>query len=290
MDVVTTWAPLVGGLLGAGVGVGVLIAVAAWHGELDLPKRVRRRASIDRLELRVVLAVVGAVVGLVGTRWVAIAFALGLAGWMVPGLTGLRARRRRQMARTEAVASWAEMLRDLLTSSAGLQEAIGTSARVAPEAIGKEVSALYVRAQRGDLGAALRRFAQDLGDPVADTVVAALLISESRVASDLCGMLAAVATSTRDTVAMQQRVAAARARIYRTSQLIAGIVTFFVAVLVLTNRTYLEPFGTATGQVVLIVVLALVVGAIWAMLSLSRPAVTPRLLDLDVSHLRGGAP
>jgi len=48
-------------------------------------------------------------------------------------------------------------------------------------------------------------------------------------------MLAAVATSTRDTVAMHQRVAAARARIYRTSQLIAGIVAFFVGVLLITT-------------------------------------------------------
>jgi hypothetical protein len=289
VDVVTSWAPLLGGLLAAGTALGVLIAVAAWRGDLDPPQRAERRPSVDRFELRVVLAVVGVAGGLVATGWVAVAVTLGLAGWMAPGLAGLRARRRRQMARTEAVASWAEMLRDLLTSSAGLQEAIGKSSRVAPEAIASEVSALYVRAQRGDLGAALRRFAEDLGDPVADTVVAALLISESRVASDLGGMLAAVATSTRDTVAMQQRVAAARARTYRTSQLIAGIVGFFVGVLVLTNRAYLAPFGSAAGQVVLIVVLALVLGAVWAMLALSRPATTPRLIDLDVSHLRGGA-
>jgi hypothetical protein len=56
VDVVTTWAPLLGGLLGAGVGIGVLIAVAAWHGELDRPMREKRRPSIDRFELRIVLA------------------------------------------------------------------------------------------------------------------------------------------------------------------------------------------------------------------------------------------
>ena len=62
-------------------------------------------------------------------------------------------------------------------------------------------------------------------------------------------MLAAVATSTRETVAMQLRINAARARTYRTAQLITGIVAFFVGLLVLTNREYMEPFGTAVGQI-----------------------------------------
>ena len=53
-------------------------------------------------------------------------------GWLVPSFVGLRARRRRQLARSEAMAIWAEMLRDLLVSNAGLHEAIGKSARVAP--------------------------------------------------------------------------------------------------------------------------------------------------------------
>ena len=50
---------------------------------------------------------------------------------------------------------------------------------------------------------------------------------------------------------MQLRINAARARTYRTAQLIAGIVAFFVGVLVLTNREYMAPFGTAVGQLVL---------------------------------------
>ena len=56
-------------------------------------------------------------------------------------------------------------------------------------------------------------------------------------------MLAAVATSTRETVAMQLRINATRARTYRTAQLIAGIVAFFVGLLIVTNRDYMEPFG-----------------------------------------------
>ena len=146
---------------------------------------------------------------------------------------------------------WAEMLRDLLVSNAGLHEAIGKSARVAPAAIRGEVKALYVRAQRGELSSALSRFADEMDDAIADTVVTALQIADQRAVSDLGAMLAAVATSTRETVAMQLRINAARARTYRTAQLIAGIVTFFVLLLVATNPDYMEPFGTVVGQLVL---------------------------------------
>jgi tight adherence protein B len=278
---------LIGGLLGAGVGIGVLVVAAAWRGDMSR-LQPRRATGVDRLWLRSALATAGLLTGALLTGWVALAGALALAGWAMPSLVGLRSRRRRLMERTEAVATWAEMLRDLLTSSAGLQEAIGKSASVAPRAIHDEVEALYVRAQRGDLAAALRRFAADVADPVADTLVAALLIADARAGADLGGMLAAVAGSTRDAVATQQRIGAARARIYRTSQLIAGIVSFFVGVLVLTNRSYMEPFGTATGQLVLTVVFALLGAALWAMLALSAPPSAPRLLDLRAAA-RGAA-
>jgi hypothetical protein len=176
------------------------------------------------------------------------------------------------------MAIWAEMLRDLLVSNAGLHEAIGKSARVAPPAIRDEVRALYVRAQRGDLSAALARFADEMDDAIADTVVTALHIADQRAVSDLGAMLAAVATSTRETVAMQLRINAARTRTYRTAQLIAIIVAFFVGLLVLTNRDYMEPFGTAVGQLVLAAVLSLVGVSIWAMVVLSRPVRARRLL------------
>jgi hypothetical protein len=268
----------VGGLLGAGVGIGVLVTIAAWQGLLDRPRPTVRDHTFDQLTLRLSLAFGGFT--LVGwwTRWPAAMLACALLGWLTPSFLGLRARRRRQLARAEAVAAWAEMLRDLLVSNAGLHEAIGKSARVAPAAIRDEVKALYVRTQRGELGPALARFAEELDDGVADTVVTALQIADQRAVSDLGAMLAAVATSTRETVAMQLRIDAARARTYRTAQLIAGIVAFFVGALAFTNREYLEPFGSAAGQVVLALTAGVVGVAIWAMVMLSRPVRSTRLL------------
>ena len=207
---VVTASPLVGAVLGATAGFGVLLAATGWLGLLDRPAPGGRRwrPDVDDLFLRIVLLVVGA--GLIGwwTRWLVAAAAAGLLGWLAPTFVGLRARRQRQLARSEAIAVWSEMLRDLLVSNAGLAEAIGKSARVAPESIRDEVRALYVRAQRGDLSSALTRFAQDMDDAIADTVVTALQIADQRAVADLGQLLAAVATST----ARDGRHAAARQR------------------------------------------------------------------------------
>jgi hypothetical protein len=271
----------VGALLGAMFGIGVFAVVAGWHGQLDRPRRTeaRRRPDADRLLARSAVAIVAAALVFWWTSgWVVAAIAAGILGWLAPSLLGLRASRRRQLARSEAIAVWAEMLRDLLVSNAGLHEAIGKSARVAPPVIRDEVRALHVRAQRGDLSAALARFADEMDDAIADTVVTALRIADERAVSDLGAMLAAVAASTRETVAMQLRINAARTRTYRTAQLIAIIVGFFVGLLVLTNREYMEPFGSFAGQIVLAFVVALVGVSIWAMVVLSRPVRARRLL------------
>jgi hypothetical protein len=263
--------------------VGVFIAVAGWYGVLTPRQTASRsfRVNADRLTARIALALLGVVLAGWLLGWFVAMVAFGLLGWMVPSFVGLRSSRRRQLARSEAIAIWAEMLRDLLVSNAGLHEAIGKSARVAPAAIRDEVRALYVRAQRGDLASALSHFADEMDDAIADTVVTALQIADQRAVSDLGAMLAAVATSTRETVAMQLRINAARARTYRTAQLIAGIVTFFVALLIITNPEYMEPFGTLVGQLVLTAVCATVGVSIWAMIALSRPARTPRLLRVS---------
>ena len=74
------------------------------------------------------------------------------------------------------------------------------------------------------------------------------------------------------------RINAARARTYRTAQLIAGVVAFFVGILVVTNRDYMAPFGTFTGQIVLAGVFGVIAVSVWSMVVLSRPARAERLL------------
>jgi hypothetical protein len=57
------------------------------------------------------------------------------------------------------------------------------------------------------------------------------------------------------------------------------IITFGLAVTLLVfSPNFMRPYGTVTGQVVLIVIGALFAGALWSLVLLGRPAAQPRLL------------
>ena len=92
------------------------------------------------------------------------------------GRSGLRDSPRRRCSaprrgagsevdRIEAVARWAEQLRDTMSAAAGLHEAIGVTARVAPLPIRDEVQELAARVAPRTAAAAMRRFAARLASP-----------------------------------------------------------------------------------------------------------------------------
>ena len=193
-------------------------------------------------------------------------------------LVGTRRRRDRLNARSEALAAWAEMLRDTIAAHAGLHEAIAVTARVAPQPIRAEVQALAVRAEREPLTVALRRFAVEVADPVADLIVAALVIAAERQAQRLAELLSQIAAAAREQAAMRMRVETGRARTYASSQALVAITFGLAVVLLVFSPTFMEPYDSATGQVVLIAIGALFAGALWGLVLLGRPAATPRLL------------
>jgi tight adherence protein B len=197
---------------------------------------------------------------------------------MTPMLIGTRKRREELLARSEALAVWAEMLRDTISSHAGLREAIAVTARVAPEPIRAEVQALSVRAEREALPTALRRFAVDVADPVADLVVAALVIAAERQAQRLAELLSQIAAAAREQSAMRMRVETGRARTYASSKALVVITTGLVAGLLVFSPKFMAPYNTVTGQIVLMVVGAVFAGALWSLVVLGRPAESPRLL------------
>ena len=163
------------------------------------------------------------------------------------------------------------MLRDTIAAHAGLQEAIAVTARVAPAPIRTEVQALAVRAERDSLTTALRRFAAEVDDPVADLVVASLVIAAERQAQRLAELLSQIAAAAREQAAMRLRVETGRARTYASSKALVAITFGLAVVLLLFSPTFMEPYDTATGQVVLIAIGALFAGALWGLVLLGRP-------------------
>jgi tight adherence protein B len=253
---------LLAALSGAGIVVGVLLVLdGATRRERTAPRRVR---STTRLELpRLGLAAAVATTLLVVTRWPVAALAGAAAGWFAPDLTSSKASQQRAVARTEALATWTEMLRDTLAGAHGLEEAIVTSADVAPAPIETEVRALAERLRRQPIDLALAEFGRELAHPIGDLVVTALLLAASGSTGDLNELLGTLAVSARDEAGMRLRVEASRARL-RTAVRVIALCTGTTALgLVVLSRRYLEPYGSATGQIVLLFVVAAWATALW---------------------------
>lgn len=238
---------------------------------------IRRPIPTNRLLPACGAAFLAAIV----TRWPVAALGIGAGVWYWPELFGGRGARERATERTEAVASWTEMLRDTISSAHGLEEAVVTTAAVAPTAIRNEVTALAIRLERQPLDVALQAFAADVSHPTGDLVVAALNLAARGSVGELSELLGTLAVAARDEASMRLRVEAARARLRTAVRVIAGCTLATALGLMVLNRPYLAVYSTPVGQSVLAVVAAAwAVGLIW-LTRMGRFIGPERFLTLD---------
>jgi len=202
----------------------------------------------------------------------------GLAGWGLPALLSGTKGRAESLARIEAVAGWAEMLRDTMAGAAGLEQAIVATATVAPLAIRAEVATLAARLEGERLAPALRGFADEVGDPTMDLVVAALVLAAEHQASRLGELLGSLAQAARDQATMRLRVEAGRARSRTSVKVVVGVTAGLALGLAVLNRSYLSPYDTALGQLVLLLVGAMFAGAFVWLSRMTRPSAPERFL------------
>ena len=242
--------------LAAGAGIGVLLVVAGLTGRPvvgDLSEAVPRLAS-GRAVGRIAVVALVALLVLVATGWIAGAVLGAIAAWALPKILGGKAAREDAISRTEAIASWTEMIRDSIVAASGLEEAIVATVGVAPAPIAPEVRALVRRLDHQRLPDALIAFGEDLQHPSGDLVVAALVIASRLEASDLSSLLSRLADATRGDARMRIRVEVGRARVRTATKVIVGVVICAVLFLAVANGSYLTVYDSAGGQVVLAIV------------------------------------
>lgn len=243
--------------LGAGMGLGLTLVVLGILGRPVLPsqqQRARRiRAGSDGIG-RLAAAAFAALVALALTGWIAGAAIAVLSTLFGPKVLGGKAQRQASVDRTEAVASWTEMIRDSIAAASGLEEAIVATGSVAPEPIRPEVQRLTARLRHAPLAQALEAFRDEVAHPSADLVVAALTIAAKMEASDLTGLLSRLADSIRGEARMRIRVDVGRTRVRTATKVIVGVVAATVVLLTVLNRQYLAAYDSIGGQFVLIVV------------------------------------
>jgi Flp pilus assembly protein TadB len=256
-------------LCGAVVGgalVLLLVAIRGTEPRQESPSLFRRSNVEGRKNLiRLGTGIGVGLLVLVVTRWLVLAVALGLLAALADRFFGGTGEERRAIERLEALATWTEALRDTIAGAVGLEQAIPATAVNAAPAIKPGLNLLVDRLRiREPLPSALMRFADDLDDPSADLIVAALVLNSRLRGPGLREVLGALADSAREELDVRRKVAAERRSTRRSVQVVVAITLLVAAALVLFNPTYVAPYTSFIGQFVLFIVIALyALGLVW---------------------------
>jgi tight adherence protein B len=268
-------------LVGAGGALGLILMVHGWTSP-PAPVDPLRARQTRLVALSGLGAVVGAGLMFALTQWPALTVAGGLAGAAVPSFLERRRRGRLYvLARIEALASWIEQLRDRLSAGGGFQTTVGSTVRIAPEPIRADVTRLAHGLAEGSPEAteqALMTFATDVADPIADLVVVALWMWSQRRAKHLDELLTTLAKQARGEAARALEIDASRAGLRREKTILTFLLVGVPVALTAMDPSYLAPFGSTRGQVVLSGVLVMYASGLWFMSRLTRARRGPRVL------------
>jgi len=178
----------------------------------------------------------------------------------------------------EAIASWTESLRDTISASAGLEQAIIATENHCPRAINEPVQRLVASLRYGTLEDALRRFADDISHPSCDFVVAALVTASTHHSRDVAQLLTHLAECSRSECELYLRIWVSRARTRTSVRIISGTILFFGLGLFLFNLNYLRPFFSSEGLLVFFVIAVCFGSSLYWMSHIARVEIPGRLL------------
>ncbi|MGW3667446.1 type II secretion system F family protein [Streptomyces sp. NPDC005141] len=294
------WALLSGMTLVAGL-IGVVAGVAGTTAPRRAPLRRRWQARrngaapgedvrLRRRTLAAAAVVAVVVVWLVSGNFVGGAL-LGAAVLGVPWLISPAQIAKERIGQLEALSEWTQRLAGLLRLGMGLEQAMITSRRGAPEELTGQITTLSDRLRLGwRPQEALRAFAEELDDVTADKVVAALILSAGDRGPGLAQALEDLAGTVREEVAKKRAIEADRAK-PRTTVRWMTIITVGVVVAGFFVPSYTRPYSTLLGQLVLSFLTAGFVGVLALMRQLGDFRRIPRFLVTDpASTVRLPAP
>lgn len=212
------------------------------------------------------------------TGW-PVAALIGLAaGYVAPKMFAVPRRRRAVADEIEAYSQWTEQLRDLVSASGSLFEAVTLSAPTSPPMLRPHVTQMATLANTVGLKSALDWFAAHMKSPYADRLVLGMSIAWDSGAR-ITEAFESVSRAMRNEVEMRRRNEVANARTWTQVVSITGITVVSVVLMFAFNRGFFDPFGTLVGQVILLAVGAMIFGNILWVLKLSAAGTPVRLLD-----------
>jgi Flp pilus assembly protein TadB len=278
---------VIGGLIGVVAGlVGTTAPRRASLWQRWQALRAGRDQSQDvrlrRRTLTVLAVVVFVAMWLISGNFVGGAL-LGAAVTGVPWLIVPSQMAQERIGQLEALSEWTQRLAGLLRLGMGLEQAMITSRKGAPDELADQIINLSDRLRLGwRPEEALRAFATELDDVTADKVIAALVLSVNDRGPGLAQALEDLAGTVRDEVARKRSIEADRAK-PRTTVRWMTIITVGVVVAGFFVPSYTKPYSTLLGQLVLAFLTAAFIGVLALMRQMGVFRRIPRFLITDPS-------
>jgi Flp pilus assembly protein TadB len=272
---------IVAGLLGVAIGLRPSRRPTARFQSTAL----RRMTAMSKRTRTLVLAGLGVgVLAWLITGWPLALLAGPVAVVGLPMLLSSSSATAR-IERLEAMEEWTRSLSGVLTVGVGLEQALVATLRSTPAPIAPEVTRLVARLRaRWVTEDALRAFADELDDATGDLVAANLILGARRRGAGLASVLEGLAESVAADVRARREVEADRAKPRATARWVTLISASVLIVLALSG-TYVEPYQSPLGQVILVGLLSAYVATLVWMKRMAIGRALPRFLATD----RGGA-
>lgn len=270
-------AALSGGLIAG--GLAGLIRELRGVEVIDQPRR--RWLRLPRLSRRTrILLTAGIALGVLGWLVTGWPLALVLAPAATVGLPYLLSApdAKDRIERLEALEEWTRSLSGVLTVGIGLEQALITTLRSTPGPIAEEVGLLVARLRaRWATEDAIRAFADDLDDATGDLVAGNLILAARRRGAGLANVLDGLAESVATDVRARRQIEADRAKPRATARWVTIISVTVLVILGLTG-SYVEPYGSPLGQVILAVLLTAYVATLLWMRRMAEGRKLPRII------------
>lgn len=269
---------------------GLVVALAAAFGVIPRAPRHARRPlrrfssvleRIARIPRRTLLSVLlGVALGLVlmyATGWPLLVLLVPAALVGVPRL--LSDPPQDNIRLLEALDRWVRGMLAQMSTGRSITDALRASARQSPTGLGDPLALLVRRLDdRWTTPQALQAMADELASADADAVLAALVLSAQRGGTGASVTLYALAEAIQERLRALREIEAERAKprvVVRQVSFISGIT---LAAFVLLSPGFFAPYGTPLGQVILAILLALYVLAVWTMRRMTLARSRERIL------------
>jgi len=273
----TAVAGVAAALVLAGLGVVVLGALPLQRGGRGRSGRLLGYwLNLPVGQKRLVIAgLVAGVVVLAVTRWVPAVVIVPLVVVAGPRLLG--DPKNRDIIVLEALDRWVRALTASLLTGRSVPDAIRSTRRQAPEAIGDAVTLAALRLdQRWTLPDALAGFADDVNHADADAVAAALVVAGQR-GTGAAGTLEALADALQDRLAAAREIDNERAKPRIVVRQVTAIIAVVLVLALVASPAYFAPYRSGVGPWIAVGLALVYVASLARLQAASRPRARARL-------------